>query len=111
MVWNKLTDIEDNYKVQAAKVALEKAAKFNKFNTIPWKVIISKRNPREMASSIREYSHKGIIALERIYYKDPAYVVQSVLENEQLAIRVESCVDHSEAIKVIGTSVDIRRFL
>jgi len=90
-----------NYKAKALKESLKKAHGFKKFNVIPWNIVTSRRSPRDMANAIREYSHKGIVVLEGIYYKNPEHVVQCILENEQLALRVESAANQVAALAEI----------
>ena len=90
--------VEISHKARAMREALEKSRGFKKFNVIPWNIVVSRRSPRDMANAIREYSHKGIVALEGIYYKNPEHVVQCILENEQLALRVESAANQAAAL-------------
>jgi len=103
--------MEESDKTKAMKEALEKSRKFNKFNVIPWNIVISRDTPRAMAAAIREYSHKGIVAMEEIYYKHPDHVVQCILEHEKLALRVESAANQAAALAEIKSYAGLHRKL
>lgn len=84
------TTEEMRKRIEAMETAREKLKDYNVFNTIPWRIIRSKETAKEMADSIRIYSHKGLIPMEKIYYKNPEHIIQRMIECEQLAEKIES---------------------
>jgi glutamate synthase domain-containing protein 1 len=95
--------MDDYFRREAEKAALEKSRKAKNFNVIPWRRVVAKQRPHAMAAAIREYSHQGIIIMDQMFFDNPAHIVQIIRENEQLALRVESCPNEAAALAEIKT--------
>ena len=72
---------------------------------MPWKVILISKSPKAMASEIRLHTMKSMQIMERVHYRNPAYIVQWAINNERLAIKVGEATALMAAVKLIHDHV------
>ena len=70
------------------------------FDSIPWSFILDRKTPSDMALGIREYNSRGIPMMERMFFSNPAHVVQLVCQREELAVKIEK-MSREDAVKEI----------
>jgi hypothetical protein len=89
---------------EACKRAQSKAG----LDPVPWKSILMRSTTIDgLAALIREHTMRNLPTMETMHYKNPEYVIQWAVDNENLAKQVETSPDlhtaRSFIIEGVGT--------
>lgn len=87
--------------ISAKNKALKKAKIYSSFDPVSWRIVVRKSTPEAMAETLRLLSHRAIKTMEQVYYKHPEYIVQWLLDNENLARGLEKCENIQKALAMI----------
>ena len=87
--------------------AISNARSNSKLDPISWNTVLDQKTVKDLAESIRIQTMRCMVIMERVHYRNPAYIVQWALDNEKLARKIEKCSCRWEVVILIHDRVGI----